>query len=645
MKHLIKSLLLLTCLLGLIPAEAADCRKTGSVCVDGPSTKVINGATVTRDCWQFTDTYECVDPSAIDSCTTLKAAGCGQTNSTCVQTAFNGACLDYQNTFGCTAPVVPIAAGVTQLPTTYTIVSDKLNESTCGPLSLNTNCTKTGRRCVEGPATRNINGLDVTEDCWRYEDDYSCLTPQYVNYCQALAATPACKIVSDVCGQTAPDGSCNYRTKVYDCSATQAADPNIIILNDSYTITSDTLDMAQCQNYASSPNCALASETCVEGPATRNINGLDVYKDCWRFERTYTCASTTLTSNCQDLISRGCTQTASNCKETLPSGDCGLWERVYQCKFKDGSVTDVTNCNGQVFCDKGNCFDTGYTPDGDFALAATAKEAGREAGVYLDPNTLTLFNGVNNTCRRKLGSAGNCCDSNPNSGTSNAAMGVTKTVSSEVVRMGSAYVYDALFNGDNLSMIGNGVNAMMGNSPFGSSSTMSFYGATFDVSANGVSFVSFDPYSFAAQIVIMVIVKMLECDAEEKVLAMKRGQNLCEYVGEWCGAKNPLGGCLKTVESYCCYNSRLAKILNVSGKKQLGLTYGDPHAPQCQGFTGDQLSKLDFGAMDLSEFYAEIVSKMPDIAFRAQKNSVLMQKRINNYYSGGNQNLPVPTYP
>ena len=37
------------------------------------------------------------------------------------------------------------------------------------------------------------------------------------------------------------------------------------------------------------PYCALSSQTCVEPAGTRNINGLDVYKDCWKWEKEYNC--------------------------------------------------------------------------------------------------------------------------------------------------------------------------------------------------------------------------------------------------------------------------------------------------------------------------------------------------------------------
>lgn len=49
--------------------------------------------------------------------------------------------------------------------------------------------------------------------------------------------------------------------------------------------------LLECLALEDNPNCEINGTTCIEGPETRNINGLDVHKDCWRWENTYTCAS------------------------------------------------------------------------------------------------------------------------------------------------------------------------------------------------------------------------------------------------------------------------------------------------------------------------------------------------------------------
>ena len=93
---------------------------------------------------------------------------------------------------------------------------------------------------------------------------------------------------------------------------------------------------------------------------------------------------------------------------------------------------------------------------------------------------------------------------------------------------------------------------------------------------------------------------------------VRRGQNLCVHAGSYCSSKF-LGTCLTKKESYCCFNSRLARIVNQQGRAQLGRGYGDAKSPDCSGITVEELQRLDFSRMDLSEFYAEILPKTADL--------------------------------
>ena len=80
---------------------------------------------------------------------------------------------------------------------------------------------------------------------------------------------------------------------------------------------------------------------------------------------------------------------------------------------------------------------------------------------------------------------------------------------------------------------------------------------------------------------------------------------------------------METTQSYCCFNSRLSRILNEQGRAQIGRGWGSATRPDCGGFTLDQLQTLDFSRMDLSEFFAEIAPTLPNLGElqqRAQQN-------------------------
>lgn len=122
---------------------------------------------------------------------------------------------------------------------------------------------------------------------------------------------------------------------------------------------------------------------------------------------------------------------------------------------------------------------------------------------------------------------------------------------------------------------------------------------------------------------------ILNCEQAEQVLAMKRDSRLCHSVGSYCSSRTPIiKVCVEKTESYCCFNSRLARILNEQGRAQIARSWGSAERPDCGGFSLAQLQSLDFSRMDLSEFYAEIAPTLPDAgAMRARA-----QQKVESYY-------------
>ena len=50
----------------------------------------------------------------------------------------------------------------------------------------------------------------------------------------------------------------------------------------------------------------------------------------------------------------------------------------------------------------------------------------------------------------------------------------------------------------------------------------------------------------------------------------------------------------------------MARILNEQGKGQLGIVWGDASKPNCNGFTREELEKIDFDKVDFSEAFADL---------------------------------------
>jgi type-F conjugative transfer system mating-pair stabilization protein TraN len=98
------------------------------------------------------------------------------------------------------------------------------------------------------------------------------------------------------------------------------------------------------------------------------------------------------------------------------------------------------------------------------------------------------------------------------------------------------------------------------------------------------------------------------CNSQEKELAKQRKLKKCIRVGTYCD-KKVLGKCVRKKTSYCCFASKLARIIHEQGRSQLGVSFGSGKHPRCQGLTLSQITQIDFTKIDLSELFQEILEK------------------------------------
>jgi len=374
----------------------------------------------------------------------------------------------------------------------------------------------------------------------------------------------------------------------------------------------------------SAAECAKLSEVCLDGPATKTISGQPVYRDCWKYEARYTCLSGAMdTSECDELRDRGCGQISSTCVETSDTG-CSYYENKFQCLVTAAQTATVADCGSQSFCLDGNCFDAGYANDSDFAQVVASMEAVREAGTYIDEGSLTLFNGRSGTCAHKLFGITNCCKAKSGGAPTNAQgfQAVTSAAGMGYDYIRSTYMYDALFNSDAADWVMKGLYGA--DAGLSANPSFSYYGFTGAFNAASLSssavtlldtgdfVVAFDPVSFVVGIAIQFVMEaLLSCDQSDQMVAMRKSAQLCHYLGSYCSSKFA-GACVEKKESYCCFNSRLSRIINEQGRGQIGKDWGGAKSPDCSGFTPEELQSLDFGQMDLTEFYAEIQAKPLD---------------------------------
>ena len=108
---------------------------------------------------------------------------------------------------------------------------------------------------------------------------------------------------------------------------------------------------------------------------------------------------------------------------------------------------------------------------------------------------------------------------------------------------------------------------------------------------------------------------LASCSEEEKLLAQLKDKNLCHQVGTYC-AKKVLGVCVSKKTSYCCFGNKLLRLIQQQGRAQLGIGWGTAEAPSCRGLRPEELSRIDFSRLDLSEVFEDIMAsyKAPNTA-------------------------------
>jgi len=104
---------------------------------------------------------------------------------------------------------------------------------------------------------------------------------------------------------------------------------------------------------------------------------------------------------------------------------------------------------------------------------------------------------------------------------------------------------------------------------------------------------------------------MARCNETEQMIAELKRRGMCHKVGSYC-SKKILGICVQRKNTYCCFNSKLARIVHEQGRPQLeafaGNLWGEAESPRCRGFTVEEFQMLDFNRIDLSEWYGDIVT-------------------------------------
>ena len=123
------------------------------------------------------------------------------------------------------------------------------------------------------------------------------------------------------------------------------------------------------------------------------------------------------------------------------------------------------------------------------------------------------------------------------------------------------------------------------------------------------------------------------CSASERELARERHDGNTHYLGKRCAKKTFFGLCIRREKVWCTFGSKLGRILQEQGRRQLGRGWGD-----CRGFTVAEIESIDFGSLDLSEFTGNMMDgdMEPDVSLPdAADTGAAMRTRVREFYQRG----------
>lgn len=194
-------------------AKQSSCRAVGTVAK--PSVTVTPSGTGLAMIYAETDTtYNCAAQTNY---------GTGASNTYCLA---GGLCLVPPSIDQ--APGVPGAAYIAPV---QAYQGSTVDNSTCqaqlnAVTAQGATCLPPTQVCTDAsPATRTIDGVSVTHDCWAWTATYQCGALTSANSCATLAAKPNCTFDHSVCLDDPQVGSCQVTSNIYQCTTPNPAVP------------------------------------------------------------------------------------------------------------------------------------------------------------------------------------------------------------------------------------------------------------------------------------------------------------------------------------------------------------------------------------------------------------------------------------
>ncbi len=104
--------------------------------------------------------------------------------------------------------------------------------------------------------------------------------------------------------------------------------------------------------------------------------------------------------------------------------------------------------------------------------------------------------------------------------------------------------------------------------------------------------------------ITMLLIQIIwPCEEEAFELNAKNELKSCHYVGSYCHT-DVLGVCVEKRQQYCCFSSPLSRIIQQQARPQLNKSWGTAKAPDCDGFSANDLAQINWSQVNFDEWLA-----------------------------------------
>lgn len=285
----------------------------------------------------------------------------------------------------------------------------------------------------------------------------------------------------------------------------------------------------------------------------------------------------------------------------LTTKQCEKIEISQSCPL-GGANACVLSTNGKHYCSSNPCMslkDAQEVGEIDGGMLVDNGEKDEE-GMCLDQ--VLIFSGKASYCQLSGKSTAfqNCCKNDGE--VTNDSMGSSSELSMAVDTLQAMYkVTSAAYSAYSSTLASGGTQSAAVNAASSAANTQ--------IQA------LMNPATIAWAVVIYLVLDYLmqACDAMSMETSMNADSGFCHEVGTYCKTEW-LGSCVQKAVGYCCFNSKMGRIIHEQGRPQLKSfsDWGLPQNPDCRGFTPEEFRSLDFSKIDMSEYYEDLVHKTQD---------------------------------